>query len=120
MRIDLTEVRNVLGAVDQILSQHHGRDVHNSSVIPQQSAIRLTGAAATKLADDLRVVQDYLRLADAEISTLYWMSQGHDDPRRPASQSRPGVSRSRESNGICGTAPTSRPTVAASVRSLAR
>jgi hypothetical protein len=105
MRIDLTEVRNVLSTVDQILSQHHGRDVHNSSVIPRQETIRLTGAGATKLADDLRVVQDYLRLADAEISTLYWMSQGHDDPRRPASQGRSGLPKMRQSNGICGTAP---------------
>ncbi len=109
MRIDLTEVRNVLSTVDQILSRHHGQDVHNSSVIPKQATIRLTGAGATKLADDLRVVQDYLRLADAEISTLYWMSQGHEDPRRPAIAGRPGVSRSRESNGICGTSPSYRP-----------
>jgi hypothetical protein len=120
MRIDLTEVRNVLSTVDQILSRHHGQDVHNSSVIPQQAAIRLTGTAAVKLADDLRVVQDYLRLADAEISTLFWMSQGHEDPRRPTAGERPGVSRARASNSICGTAPSSRPTVIAPVRSLAR
>jgi hypothetical protein len=109
MRIDLTEIRNVLSTVDQILSRHHGQEVHNSSVIPKQNTIRLTGANATKLADDLRVVQDYLRLADAEISTLYWMSQGHDDPRRPSGHGRSGSPKTRESNSICGTAPSYRP-----------
>jgi catechol 2,3-dioxygenase-like lactoylglutathione lyase family enzyme len=34
MRIDLTEVRNVLATADRMLSQHHGTDVHNSSVQP--------------------------------------------------------------------------------------
>jgi hypothetical protein len=110
MRIDLTEIRNVLGAVDKILSQHHGKDVHNSSVIPDQNAVRLTGAAAERLADDLRVVQDYLRLADAEISTLFRKSQGREDPRRPSGPGRPGaVVRLRDTNSMCGTAPDFRP-----------
>jgi hypothetical protein len=108
MRIDLTEVRNVLATVDQILSHHHGRDVHNSNVMGGAGAPRLKGAAAAKLADDLRVVQDYLRLADAEISTLFWMSQGREDPRRPAPQVRQGQVPAR-SNSMCGTAPNFAP-----------
>ena len=107
MRIDLTEVRNVLATVDAILSQHHGRDVHNSNVMGS-STPRLKGAAATKLADDLRVVQDYLRLADAEISTLFWMSQGHDDPRHRVAQVRLNKPPAR-SNSMCGTAPNFAP-----------
>ncbi len=109
MRIDLSQVRNVLSAVDQILSQHHGRDVHNSSVVPSARTVRLTGTAAAKLADDLRVVQDYLRLADAEISTLYWMSQGHEDPRLPVGNGRAGLPHMRGTNSMCGTAPSYRP-----------
>jgi hypothetical protein len=112
MRIDLTEVRNVLAAVDKMLSQHHGKDIHNSDVRPSVhgGTIRLAGASAANLADDLLVVQDYLRLADAEISALYWMSKGRDDPRRPpgrrlsAPPAAPG-----DTNSRCGTSPTLRP-----------
>jgi hypothetical protein len=115
MRIDLTEVRNVLSAVDRMLAQQHGKDVHNSSVNPsiRPAAVRLTGAAATELADDLLVVQDYLRLADAEITALYWMSKGREDPRRPGGSRRvtplaPGAP-VRDTNSMCGTSPRLRP-----------
>ncbi len=92
MRIDLTEIRNVLANVEQILSRHHGKDVHNSSVMASQQGgtIRLNGVAATEFADDLRVVQDYLRLADGEVAALYWMCKGREDPRRPAGTHAPG------------------------------
>ena len=121
MRIDLTEVRNVLAAVDKMLSKHHGKDVHNSSVHPiaKPATIRLSGAAAAELADDLLMVQDYLRLADAEISALYWMSKGRDDPRRPtaggiaaagAGIRRPGpiapTRANSDTNSRCGTSPS--------------
>ena len=107
MRIDLTEVRNVLAAVDKMLSQHHGQEVHNSSIRPGVETIRLNGPAASQLADDLLVVQDYLRLADAEISALYWMSKGREDPRRPAGARRIGPATPvRDTNSRCGTSPS--------------
>ncbi len=115
MRIDLTEIRNVLANVDQILSRHHGKDVHNSSVMASQQGgtIRLNGVAAAELADDLRVVQDYLRLADGEVAALYWMSKGREDPRRPAGTRPPGhpvpVAPVRDTNSRCGTSPSLRP-----------
>jgi hypothetical protein len=115
MRIDLTEVRNVLATVDRVLSRHHGEDVHNSSVHPstRPGAIRLTGSAATELADDLLVVQDYLRLADAEITALYWMSKGREDPRRPGGSRQLAplsvAAPVRDTNSMCGTSPTLRP-----------
>jgi hypothetical protein len=109
MRIDLTEVRNVLATVDRMLSQHHGKDVHNASVRP--GTIGLSGPAAAALADDLLVVQDYLRLADAEITALYWMSQGREDPRRPGGPRRPPHiapinNTARDTNSRCGTSPS--------------
>jgi hypothetical protein len=123
MRIDLTEVRNVLATVDRMLSEHHGKAVHNSSVRPntRPGTIRLQGPGASELADDLLVVQDYLRLADAEITALYWMSQGREDPRRPGGPRRPPhiapikaptkapVSPARDTNSRCGTSPSLRP-----------
>ena len=115
MRIDLTEVRNVLATVDRMLSRHHGADVHNSSVQPSTrlGTIRLTGPAASALAEDLLVVQDYLRLADAEVTALYWMSQGRDDPRRPAGVRRAPhlapVNPVRDTNSRAGTSPSVRP-----------
>ena len=114
MRIDLTEVRNVLATVDRMLGQHHGRDVHNSSAQPsaRPETIRLTGTAASALAEDLLVVKDYLRLADAELTALYWMSQGREDPRRPATQRRsPHIApvNLRDTNSRCGTSPSLRP-----------
>ena len=114
MRIDLTEVRNVLATVDRMLGAHHGMDVHNSSVRPsaRPGTIRLNGPGASGLADDLLVVQDYLRLAEAEITALYWMSQGREDPRRPGGPRRPphvAPLNPRDTNSRCGTSPSLRP-----------
>ncbi|HEX4432151.1 MAG TPA: hypothetical protein VHZ96_22970 [Frankiaceae bacterium] len=120
MRIDLTEVRNVLATVDRMLSEHHGKDVHNANVRPsvRPGTIRLNGRAADQLADDLLVVQDYLRLADAEITALYWMSKGREDPRRPGGPRRPPHiapiqssmnNTARDTNSRCGTSPNLRP-----------
>jgi hypothetical protein len=120
MRIDLTEVRNVLATVDRMLSAHHGQDVPGTGVRP--GVIRLTSSAAGALADDLLVVQDYLRLADAELTALYWMSKGREDPRRPGGPRRPPHIASvkeiasvkapapvRDTNSRCGTSPGVRP-----------
>ena len=100
MRIDLTEVRNVLATVDRMLSAHHGQDVPGVSTRP--GVIRLKGPATSALADDLLVVQDYLRLADAELTALYWMSQGREDPRRPGGPAR-------DTNSRRGTSPSQQP-----------
>ncbi len=123
MRIDLTEVRNVLATVDRLLSAHHGENVPGAGARP--GTIRLNGPATSALTEDLLVVQDYLRLADAELTALYWMSQGREDPRRPGGPRRPphlsptpspmnatinapAVS-VRDTNSRCGTSPSLRP-----------
>ena len=115
MRIDLTEIRNVLATVDRMLGAHHGQDVSGVSARP--GVIRLNGPATSALSDDLLVVQDYLRLADAEVTALYWMSKGREDPRRPGGPRRPPhiapitspVSPARDTNSRCGTSPGQRP-----------
>jgi hypothetical protein len=109
----------VLATVDRLLSAHHGENVPGAGVRP--GTIRLNGPATTALAEDLLVVQDYLRLADAELTALYWMSQGREDPRRPGGPRRPPhlspsnasitvpAGSVRDTNSRCGTSPSLRP-----------
>ena len=60
----------------------------------------------TALLNDLRLAQEYLTLAGAEIAAAGWRIQGQDDPRRPREeQAAVGVTLRRDVNSRAGTAP---------------
>lgn len=102
-RLDFNEIRNVLANVEKLLSSHDGESVRPSSrsLAPLQRASERTAL----LAHDLRLAQDFLQLACAELSAVYWMSQGDDDLRRPRHGTTIQLPEG-DTNRRVGTAPT--------------
>lgn len=103
-RLDFSEIRNVLANVEKLLSSHDGEVVRPSSrsLAPLQRASERTAT----LAHDLRLAQDFLQLACAELSAAYWMSQGDDDLRRPRREPQTIRLPEGDTNRRSGTAPT--------------
>jgi hypothetical protein len=103
MRIDFTEVRNVLANVDRLLVQHHDQELHNHRGNPLS---RRQDDKAALLADDLQAMQDYLQLAGAEIAAVYWQANGREDPRVARNHRWPLAQASgRDTNSFRGTSP---------------
>ncbi len=102
-RLDFTEIRNVLANVERLLSSHDGELVRPSerSLAPLQRASQRTAS----LTHDLRLAQDFLQLACAELSAVYWTSQGDVDLRRPRSDTRTIKLPTGDTNRRVGTAP---------------
>src|ERR1700712_5104292 len=103
MKIDFSEIRNVLTHVHQLIDAHQGEDIYKAQI----GAARRHDAKTAALLNDLLAMQDCLRMADAEISAIYWQSEGRDDPRRPAPSPHRAVnlSRSADTNLRGGTSP---------------
>jgi hypothetical protein len=80
MKIDFSEVRNILTHVERLLDAHQGGEIYKGQI----GLSRRHDGKSAALSTDLLAIQDCLRLADAEVSTIYWVSQGREDPRRPA------------------------------------
>jgi hypothetical protein len=102
MRLDLSDIRNVLANVEQLLGGHDGeqlRPVHRRVGQPQRSDIETSA-----LLDDLRLAQEFLQLASAEILAASWRITGREDPRESRSQ-RAVVSLVGDVNSRSGTAP---------------
>jgi hypothetical protein len=104
VRLDLSEIRNVLANVDQMLGGHDGeqlRPAHRRIGQLQRSDIETTA-----LLNDLRLAQEFLQLATAEISAATWRIKGQIDPRRPhGEQAFLGGSAGGDINSRAGTAP---------------
>ncbi len=104
MRLDLSEIRHVLANVDQLLGGHDGEQLRpaHRRVGPLQRSDIETSA----LLDDLRLAQEFLQLAGAEISAAVWRVQGQADPRRPRSEQAPtGSALIGDRNSRSGTSP---------------
>jgi hypothetical protein len=103
MRLDLSEIRNVLNNVEQLLGGHDGeqlRPAHRRIGQLQRSDIETSA-----LLDDLRLAQEFLQLAGAEISAATWRIQGKTDPREPRSPAGVGASLTGDRNSRSGTSP---------------
>jgi hypothetical protein len=104
MKLDLSEIRNVLANVDRLLGGHDGE--HLQPVHRRIGQLQRSDIETTALLNDLRLAQEYLTLAGAEITAASWRVQGQDDPRRShAEQSAVGVTLTRDINRRVGTAP---------------
>ncbi len=102
MKIDFSEVRNILTHVERLLDEHQGDEMYKGQI----GLSRRHDGKSAALSIDLLAIQDCLRLADAEVSTIYWLSQGRDDPRRPAAAAWQAGGRSMlDTNQRGGTAP---------------
>jgi hypothetical protein len=102
MRLDLSEIRNVLNNVDQLLGGHDGeqlRPAHRRIGQLQRSDIETSA-----LLNDLRLAQEFLQLAGAEISAATWRIQGQADPRGPRQQAAGGAL-TGDRNSRSGTSP---------------
>lgn len=103
MRIDLSEVRNVLASVDRLLVEHHDEELHNPR--GQRVLTRRGDDKMALLADDLRAIQDYLQLAVAEVANVYWVANGREDPRTKRNHRWPLAQPPRDTNSRRGTSP---------------
>ena len=102
MKIDFSEVRNILTHVERLLDAHQGDEIYKGQI----GLTRRNDVRSAALSSDLLALQDCLRLADAEVSTIYWLSQGREDPRRPAAAPwEPAGRPSLDTNQRGGTAP---------------
>ena len=104
MKIDFSEIRNVLAHVERLLDEHEGEDIYKGQI----GASRRHDPKTTSLLSDLLAMQDCLRLADAEVSAIYWQSEGRGDPRLPVAPAWKGPgSLSADTNRRGGTSPRS-------------
>jgi hypothetical protein len=103
MKLDFSEVRNVLAHVETLLDVHEGEDVPRAQI---GASLRNSGRMSALLSD-LLAAQDFLRLADAELSTICLISEGRTDPRRaPARPWQSPGSPPADTNSRVGTAPS--------------
>jgi hypothetical protein len=103
MKIDFSEVRNVLAHVESLLEVHEGEDIPQAQI---GVSLRNSGKMSVLLSD-LLAAQDFLRLADAELSTICLISEGRADPRRsPARRRTPSGALTVDTNRRVGTAPS--------------
>jgi hypothetical protein len=103
MRLDLSDIRNVLANVEQLLGGHDGeqlRPVHRRVGQPQRSDIETSA-----LLDDLRLAQEFLQLASAEIAAAGWLIAGREDPRQPRARATANISLVGDMTSRAGTAP---------------
>jgi hypothetical protein len=101
MRIDFTEVRSILANVERLLAAHQGASLPDPGAL--QPIARRSDSAIAAMGDDLLAIQDYLQLAAAEVSAVYWLSKGRSDPRGTSSVRG---THPRDTNGRCSTAPS--------------
>jgi hypothetical protein len=104
VRLDLSEIRNVLANVEQLLGAHDGEQLRpaHRRVGPLQRSDIETSA----LLNDLRLAQEFLQLAGAEIAAAGWRIAGHEDPRQSRrSRAAAGSSMMGDINSRAGTAP---------------
>jgi hypothetical protein len=102
VKLDLSAVRNVLAHVEELLAAHDGEQVPGAQI---GAAVRHSHRL-TELQGDLLAAQEFLRLADAEISTVSLMSTGRSDPRRaPARRWHHPTVQAADTNRRAGTAP---------------
>jgi hypothetical protein len=103
VRLDLSEIRNVLANVEQLLGGHDGEQLRpaHRRVGPLQRSDIETSA----LLNDLRLAQEFLQLASAEIAAASWRVTGLEDPRQSRARAIAGVSVIGDINSRSGTAP---------------
>jgi hypothetical protein len=103
VRLDLSEIRNVLASVEQLLGGHDGEQLRpaHRRVGPLQRSDIETSA----LLHDLRLAQEFLELASAEITAAGWRVAGLDDPRQSRARAAAGASLIGDINSRAGTAP---------------
>jgi hypothetical protein len=103
VRLDLSEIRNVLANVEQLLGGHDGEQLRpaHRRVGPLQRSDIETSA----LLNDLRLAQEFLQLASAEIAAAGWRISGLEDPRHSRSRAVAGAPLIGDINSRSGTAP---------------
>lgn len=102
MKLDFSEVRNILTHVERLLDAHQGDEIYKGQI----GLSRRHDGESAALSTDLLAIQDCLRLANAEIAAIYWLSQGREDPRRPAAAPWQASGRlTTDTNQRGGTAP---------------
>jgi hypothetical protein len=104
VKLDLSEIRHVLASVDRLLGGHDGE--HLQPAHRRIGQLQRSDIETTALLNDLRLAQEFLQLASAEIAAAGWRIQGQDDPRRPHhEQAAVGATLNRDINSRSSTAP---------------
>lgn len=91
----------MLANVEQLLGGHDGEQLKPAH--RRVGQLQRSDIETSALLDDLRLAQEFLQLANAEISAASWRISGRSDPRGPRSLA--GVSVIGDVNSRSGTAP---------------